>query len=309
MLAVGSCQTRPAAQAQPPVQVARAAVAEAGGAPLTAPTLVPAADLSASYAAFPGLYWTGEQMATGGESSVRVLSARPCAELLDLLSASEWRATARLDSPPGQFRWPSLLLLERGEAVALARADSIHPLTATVTTEATPLALGEQCRAQVSRLSTKPVDAVGAESAQGEAWVYPFLGGCRTIKAGTLVALDVMLMYEGPGDFRALLAMELAAPVALGEHALDPQGLTLTVFRSEQSYFDIMGEGYAQILAGSEMKPQAMASARSFSAASQTPGTLTVTGIAPLEGQVNLTHLADEAGMTQAFRAGFRCND
>ncbi len=305
VLAVSGCQTGPSAPAQP---VAPLTIAQAGGAPPAAPTVAPAADLAAGYAAFPGLYWTSEQMATGNENMVSVLSARPCAELLDVLSAGEWRATQRLDSPPGVFRFPSLLLLERGEAVALARADSINPVTTTVTAEASPLTIGEQCRAQVTRLSRKPVLAEGAESAQGEAWTYPLLGGCRIFKAGTLEVLDAALMYEGPGDFRAILTMELPAPVGLGEHALDPQALTLSVFRSEQTYFDILREGYAQILAGQEMKPQAMAGAREFSAASETPGTVTVTGLAPLEGEVDIPHLVDEAGTPQTFRAGFRCD-
>ncbi len=311
LLAVAGCQAALAGPAQSVVMVAPAGQAapaggQAGSAAL--PTLEPAADLSADYAAFPGLYWTGEQIATGGEHSVRVLSARPCAELLDLLSAGEWRATERLDSPPGQFRFPSLLLLERGEAVAMARADSLDPVTSTVTAEAAPLAIGEQCRAQVSQMSPQPVEAGGAETAQGDARIYPYLGGCRTFTAGSQVVLDVVLMYEGPGDFRALLVMALPAPVSLGEHALEAEGLSLTIFRSEQRYFEFMGEGYAQIRAGLEMKPQALAAARSFSAASLTPGTLTVTGTAPLEGQIDLTHLADEAGATQTFRAGFQCN-
>ena len=305
LLLVAGCQTRPGAPVQPLALPAPAA--DTGRPAAVVPTLVPAADLSAGYPDFPGLYWTGEQLATGSQGSIRVLSARPCAELFDQLSAAEWRATARLDSPPGQILWPSLLRLERGDAVALVRADSLHPVT-TLASAASLLAPGEQCRAQLTRLSAQPVEAVGAENAQGEAWVYPHVGGCRTITGGTLVALDVMLWYEGPGDFRAVLAMELAAPVDLGERALEPQGLALTVFRSEQGYFDILGEGYAQMRAGLEMQPQALTNPHTFNAASETPGTLTVTGLTPLEGRIDLTHLADEAGTPQAFRAGFRCN-
>lgn len=306
LLVVSACQPQPASPARLAVQAPPGAP-RAVEVPAAVPTILPAEDLSVNYAAFPGLYWTGEQLVSGNEESVRVLSVRPCAELLNQLSAGEWRAAERLEAPAAPIQWPSLLLLERGDALALARAVSLHPVTATVTTELSPLALGEQCRAQVTQLHAVPVEAAGAEGAQGEAVIYPFLGGCRTITAGTVSALDVMLMYDGPGDFRAVLAMELPAPVALGEQALNPQGLTLTVFRSEQRYFDILAEGYAQMLAGLEMQPEAMANARAFSAASETPGTLTVMGIDPLEGEVDLTHLADDAGLTQTFRAGIRC--
>ena len=80
------------------------------------------------------------------------------------------------------------------------------------------------------------------------------------------------------------------------------------MFRSEQLYFGVMGGAYAQILAGHEANPQAMAAARSFGPASQTPGKLIVTGTNPLEGRVDGTHSADETGANQSFRAGFRCN-
>jgi len=124
---------------------------------------------------------------------------RPCAELLDLLSAGEWRAAERLEAPAAQIKWPSLLLLERRDALILARAVSLHPVTATVSITPSPLTLGEQCRTQVTRLSTQPVEAGGAEIAASH-YAYDTRGRINSAALGAgPEARSVWLAYNAQG--------------------------------------------------------------------------------------------------------------
>lgn len=246
-------------------------------------------------------------MVTGGEQAVRIWATRSCAEVFALLAAGEWSMTERAVAPVG-VPIPSLAVLERGDEAALVQ--STGPAAFRMDGETmTPVEPSmDYCQATLEQMKPQPLEARGAENAQGEARLYPLRGapfnGCLELEG----ALQFLGLYEGPGDFRALVSLAFAIPAEPGEYALDSESVELTIARSDKTVVGLLAEMFRGIESGLEDAASSLdPDQRDYLASSETPGTIRIASIDPLEGEVMLTDMEDDSGAPQTFRAGFIC--
>lgn len=282
----------------------------AGQLPTPRPTTPAVAALSNHFPVFEGLYWTGEVGVTAaGENSARVMTGLPCSNLIDLLSAGEWRITERAVPDPSQGGMFSVMaLLEKTDQVALVNLKDLSPVEIQMDGSPAPAQAAEGepeitgCTGTIQVLPVVSLSAAGEQQAEGEAMVYPLNNGCINYGDGT----EVSLLYEGPGDFRA--AVTFTVPNETGEYDVYDTDFELQVTRLDKRYVALFAEAYAQASVGMEEEDEEEELlGPTFYPMSDEAGTVTVTSIHPLAGEINLIDFMGEMD-TQSLHTSFLCS-
>jgi hypothetical protein len=231
---------------------------------------------------FPGLYTDGQMAVSVHGSIATILSARPCADLLQALAAGEWSLSTPVEAPSlGEGMPPKQwAVLSRGKASALVQATG-----------------NKTCAATVSLVTSQRVTATGAVAAKGSAHAYPI--SCATVDTAGTTA--VIVAYEGPGRFRALLNVTVAPKT--GKQTLDGRDLVAGIGQTSQSAIAASFEFEALAAGQPTSSPPALGM---FQPGDNFRGQASIASLAPLSGTVALKMLAGDAG-EESITAGFSC--
>lgn len=246
--------------------------------------------------AFPGLYFPAGFLAQGTDHFALIQAPFDCPTLTDVLRAGQWTmvdrgAVVMPTQDPAQptpavaipdFSLPEWLLLHWGDEYAVARVGGDE----------------NGCLAQVWRLSNGDYAAHGAIESVGRANALQTM--CA---AGNGIAEFGALYVGADGTF---FSLQTTVPLKVGSHPIDqdtelragPVGPTVEmafrllfggVSEEEQARFDIdpyfpedPAEGW--------------------------PGSIEVTSVDPLVGEIHFEGLRNEAGDQQTLSTGFRCD-
>jgi len=269
--------------------------------------------LSSQMPSFDGLYFTSDLLVESHGENIRILADLPCGQVIALLSSSQWLLTKDIPLDPKFAGFiPGFTLLERNGEYLLLKSREIVPeappmpgveqaATAIPTAQATPGGIDLNsligCQVTVAKIIPQPLEAHGVEEVQGLALGYQVVDCLYTPKE-----IGVNMYYEGQGDFRANLMFQV--PNAIGEQPVSLAGLSLQVLHHQSSVLEYVDQLYrnwdpANSNPGSE--------GITFTAGSETPGTVTVRSLEPLAGEIQLDNLMDAAGNLQTFKAAFDC--
>lgn len=255
-----------------------------------------AADLlePADQPALRGIYLPAGMRVRSSDHYAFIQSPTDCDTLSNILDAGQWRVAERLSVPmptPNPeagipaIEAPEWLLLRWADDVAMARLGGDE----------------NGCVAQIWRVSRQPVSAIGAFEAEGDASALQLL----CLSGGGTAGLS--MMYVGPDDLR--LMIETAVPLEIGTHPIDLE-TEISIGRSDVGVFELF-----QLLAGGLDEDGGGIGEDAFAnffpadyEAGEWEGSVSVTSIDPLIGEINLENLIDERRRSQSLRAGFRCD-
>jgi hypothetical protein len=233
-----------------------------------------------------GLYRVAGMTVNVGEHAAAVQATVSCTALIEILTAGEWSVGATAELPlasprvegGAEIHW---LVLERGEQAVFAQLGGN----------------GDTCGGKLFRSTRQMIEAHGAVEASGEAML-----GQQSCMVGGGKALT-SLLYFGPGDYFG--SLDLSILIRLGE--VPVEDLTLTATRSTRQWRDLVEDIRRQSASGS-MEDVQRDLGQEYWEGEAYEGSVTVTSLDPLVGEVRLEGLTDGQGATQSFRGGFRCD-
>jgi hypothetical protein len=256
----------------------------------------PAADLlpPEPQPALPGIYLPAGFLARGTDHFTQIQAPTDCATLTDVLGAGQWAVTddAHLTIPtpgPGEtaqpmpdLNPPNWLLLRWGDQIAVARIG------------------GDEtgCLAQIWRMPELDYEMHGAIESTGRA--VSLQVQC-VVGAG---AAELAFFYFGEDG--TLFSVSTTVPLKVGNHDVP--------FETEVyagSGVGITVDQMFPVLYGGQPEPQGGPQAEQYGPndpASGWEGSIAVTSIEPLTGQLALENLRNAAGETLSLTADFRCD-
>ncbi len=238
----------------------------------------------------PGLYLPEGVLVSGTDHYAFVLTQLGCDELAAIIDSGQWQVEDRVAWPlptpnpaEGIPELPSTdwLLLRSGTENAIARIGGDE----------------DGCAAQVWRISHQPVAASGAVEAAADVPAVQLF--CGTAGGGAGFAMT----YIGPGDVR--FSIESEVPLEIGTHPLSPHTEVL-VGRSDIGQFELF-QAFADP-DGAAMDESAFDAWFPADGDADNWGSVTVTSVEPLVGEMSFKNLADERGRRLSLTAGFRCD-
>lgn len=240
----------------------------------------------------PGLYLPAGTVGRGSDHYAFIQSPAGCDELVAVLRAGEWTVIEDLtppmptadpdagvpDIPP--VRW---LTLRWADDLAMARVGGDD----------------NGCVAQFWRLAQVPYAASGVFESTGEATQLQLL--CVAAEGEA----QISTMYVAPDGVVYSLSAQM--PLEVGSHPLD-ENTDVELGRTDM---DITALTRAMFSGGIEGGAGDVPMTGFFPAdleSGQWQGSVDVTTIEPLTGEIVLEDMRDEAGRSQSLRSGFRCD-
>ena len=234
-----------------------------------------------------GIYVTEIETLTPLENGVEIFSPRPCADLLPIISAGQWRLVDSLffSLDPNQVYGTTWGVLKRGEqALSLTAKGGAGDCTAVITPAV-----------------RQHLTATGAETFDSEAMVYPLLclaGEFYSEAEGDDIdGATLMAIYDLGDNTTVTLALDV--PTVLGLHEItDPGDMTVRFARSE---FIFPHDEFT----GMPMEGEFNRFEPAYN--ENVAGTIEITSTAPLQGVITLTDLQNNRGEALEFTTTFEC--
>lgn len=234
-----------------------------------------------------GIYVTEMETVTALENGIEIFSPRPCAELMPILQAGQWRLVDSIffSLDPNQVFGITWGVLKRGEeALSLSAKGGAGDCTAVITP------------AIRQRLT-----ASGAETFDTEAMVYPLMcmaGEFYSEAEGDDIDGAILLSIYDLGDNTSVM-ISLDVPMVEGTHEItDPGDMAVRFTRSELIF------PHDQ-LTGLPMEGEFNLFEPAYN--QNVTGTVEITSVQPLQGVMTLTDLQNNRGEALELTASFEC--
>lgn len=289
----GTPSASPSGTVQPSATQGPGADGGQSGAIPVAPAEEPVVPSAAVSVPLQGLYAARGTMVRGDAGAVQMVSKQSCSELVEMVSAGQWRATQRVDFPrmPGSKYDKIWMVLERGDRKALLSATGQG-----------------YCEATITLLEKLPVSIRGGMRVEGTTTMYPYM--CMENPDLTVSTIGI---FEGPGKFFG--TVEMSVPPAPGTYPISGDtDVSLAVGEMDESFFEMMAKQMAQATTGQKGdKDGDAAQPKGYSRdLGLLPGTgsgqIVVTSQKPFRGRIVMRGAQDQAGRKYDLEIGFACN-
>lgn len=263
------------------------------GAVPVAPAEEPVIPSAAVSVPLQGLYAARGTFVRGDAGAVQMVSKQSCSELVEMVSAGQWRAAQRVDFPklPGSKYDRIWVVLERGDRKALLTASGQG-----------------YCEAAVTLLEKLPIQIQGGMKVNGTTTMYPY-----TCMENPDLTVSTIGILEGPGKFFG--SVQLTVPPTPGTYPIsDDNDVSLTVGEMEESFFAMMAKQLAQATTGqqggdSDKAPEPKGFSRDLGLQPGVgTGQVVVTSQKPFRGRIVMKGAQDEEGRKYNLEIGFACN-
>lgn len=242
--------------------------------------------------ALPGLYLPAGTVGRGSDHYAFIQSPAACDELVAVLRAGEWTVTDQLSPPlPSSDPEAGVPEIPPIQWLTLRWADDMA--VARVGGDASG------CVAQFWRLAHVPYTASGVFESAGEATQMQLL--CVAAEGEAQIGT----IYVAPDGVVYSLGAQM--PLEVGSHPLD-ENTEVSIGRSELDIADLSRGLFSGGLVDGLDDDALSAFFPADLESGQWQGSINVTSIEPLTGEIVLEDLRDEAGRSQSLRSGFRCD-